>query len=96
MRPFLDPNVEQAIDFHEERAEEWPKVMYPKCDCFHLGSCDPHLTLFNSVASFRRGSAEWSCSAWCWNMDRRFRLTNQEFGFPPVCGPGRALDEARK
>jgi hypothetical protein len=28
VRPFLDSNVEQALESHEERAETWSKVMY--------------------------------------------------------------------
>jgi hypothetical protein len=28
IRSFLDPNVEEALESHEERAEGWSKVMY--------------------------------------------------------------------
>jgi hypothetical protein len=28
VRVYLDPNVEQALDSHEERAEAWSKVIY--------------------------------------------------------------------
>jgi len=28
VKPFLDANVEQALESHEERAETWSKVMY--------------------------------------------------------------------